>query len=417
MANKPRTRLLEKYDILLDHLDFEYIRRCECGRKLENIVRVLRSGEEGYFPQLTTFAEERLRAVLPGSRVLRKEQPLATRHTLAEEEWDAISAQLNQWQDEMKSLAGAIQTGGPGEKPDLPPVRQVLTGPHAEQSAAGRCENGKKDAEGRIGSCDYGRWDQYDPEAEMLKMDLDEERHREFVRMQNQKNLAKPKIEELPAKVELSEAERGAVANRMREKGNDYFRAKEYREAVEEYGKSLSVSPTAVCFNNRAMAYIKLHRYKEAIADCDQCLSREPQNLKALLRKAQALVSNDNRREAYRVYGEVLRLEPANKVALSSASQLRAQLPDLPPPNAVRMAIEEVGSSTEQQDSTDDIDFRALVKPKKIIKDRLPEALKQLKADTASALRKSVATAREGPEIRLRPGTAGTRRTPLIEEL
>ncbi|XP_052873268.1 sperm-associated antigen 1 [Anopheles cruzii] len=414
MANKPM-RLLEKYDILLDHLDFDYIRRCGCARKLENIVQVLRSGEEGYFPQLTTFAEERLRAVLPGSRLLRKEQPLATRHTLPEEEWDAISAQLNQWQDEMKTLAGTIQSSGTAnaaERPELPPVRQVL--PVAEQSGLSGCANPKKGAE-RIGSCDYGRWDHYDPEAEMLKMDLDEERHREFVRMENQKNLAKPKIEELPPKVELSEAERGAIANRMREKGNDYFRAKEYREAVEEYRKSLNVAPTAVCFNNRAMAYIKLQRYKEAIADCDECLSREPANIKALLRKAQALVSNDNRREAYRVYGEVLRLEPANKVALSNTSQLRAQLPDLPPPNAVRMAIEEVGSA--QQDSADDIDFRALVKPKKIIKDRLPEALKQLKADTASALRKSAATAREEPEIRLRPETTGTRRTPLIEEL
>lgn len=42
---------------------------------------------------------------------------------------------------------------------------------------------------------------------------------------------------------------------------------------------------------------IKLFHFKEAIADCDECLKFEPENIKALLRKGQALCSNDKRRE------------------------------------------------------------------------------------------------------------------------
>uniref|UniRef100_A0A8D8G5A3 Sperm-associated antigen 1 n=1 Tax=Culex pipiens TaxID=7175 RepID=A0A8D8G5A3_CULPI len=71
MANKPK-RLLEKYDLLLEHLDFGYIGRCSDGVELERIVKVLRSGEEGFFPQLTEFAEQQLRRVKPGSKLFRR---------------------------------------------------------------------------------------------------------------------------------------------------------------------------------------------------------------------------------------------------------------------------------------------------------------------------------------------------------
>ncbi|XP_035790094.1 sperm-associated antigen 1-like [Anopheles albimanus] len=420
MSVKPM-RLLQKYDILLDHLDFEYIRQCSNGRELENILKVLRSGEEGHFPQLTAFAEERLRAVRPDSKLLRKEQPLATPYTLPDEQWSTISSQLQQWQDEMKQLGAGLRARAMAEEEEqdhLPPIRQVTS---ESQSADGGITKSKKPVE-RIRSCDYDKWDQYDPEAEMLKMDLDEERHREFVLLQNQKNAAAfavaPKIIELTPEPKLSEQEKLILAGKSREKGNDFFRAKEYSEAAEEYGKSLNILPTATCFNNRAMAYIKLHRYKEAIADCDQCLSREPGNVKALLRKGQALLASDNRREAYRVFCGALKLEPGNKVALSNTAQLRNQLPDLPPPNAVRMTIEEVSSSTA---SAGEIDFGALIKPKRLIKDRLPDALKRLQMDPGSFIRQAAEREEaEEPVITLdinRPSSHQHRRRPLIEEL
>ncbi|XP_050095558.1 sperm-associated antigen 1 [Anopheles aquasalis] len=426
MSVKPM-RLLEKYDLLLDHLDFEYIRQCGNGRELENILKVLRSGEEGHFPQLTSFAEERLRTVRPDSKLLRKEQPLATSYTLPDEQWSTISSQLQQWQDEMKQLGAGLRAMAMEDEEQeqyLPPIRQITS----SEPQAGVTK--PKQPVERIRSCDYDKWDQYDPEAEMLKMDLDEERHREFVLLQNQKNAAAsaaaPKIIELVPEPKLSEQEKQVLAGKMREKGNDFFRAKEYSEAADEYGKSLDILPTATCFNNRAMAYIKLHRYKEAIADCDQCLSREPENVKALLRKGQALLASDNRREAYRVFCVALKHDPSNKVALSNTAQLRNQLPDLPPPNAIRMTIEEVSSSSSSSSSNtlaDEIDFSALIKPKRLIKDRLPEALKRLQTDASNFIRHAAQereAAAEEPVISLdidRPRSHQHRRRPLIEEL
>jgi tetratricopeptide (TPR) repeat protein len=42
--------------------------------------------------------------------------------------------------------------------------------------------------------------------------------------------------------------------------GNGYFKQKRYSEAIDCYSRSIGLSPTAVAFANRAMAYLKLRR-------------------------------------------------------------------------------------------------------------------------------------------------------------
>lgn len=42
--------------------------------------------------------------------------------------------------------------------------------------------------------------------------------------------------------------------------GNEYFKQKKFTEAIEYYSRSIGLSPTAVAFANRAMAYLKLRR-------------------------------------------------------------------------------------------------------------------------------------------------------------
>lgn len=70
--NEKKT-LLEKYSIPVDHLDYDYIRECGNVRELEKIIEILRSGEEGYYPDLTRFAENKLKEVDPDNRILRIE--------------------------------------------------------------------------------------------------------------------------------------------------------------------------------------------------------------------------------------------------------------------------------------------------------------------------------------------------------
>lgn len=65
--------LLEKYSIPIEHLDFGYIKTCQNVCELEKIIEILKSGEEGYYPDLMKFAEEKLREIDPDNRLLRIE--------------------------------------------------------------------------------------------------------------------------------------------------------------------------------------------------------------------------------------------------------------------------------------------------------------------------------------------------------
>lgn len=247
MSNKPK-RLLEQYDILLEHLDYGYIGKCDDGRLLEKIVKILRSGQEGFYPDLTTFAERRLRSVKPNSKLLREETPLITKESTTRECWEKINQDLAEWENDMHQLHKDIldQKGIPIE--DMPPIRTL----HATMNKPCTSESSISQ---RIKSCDYNNWDRYDADAEILKMDLDEERHKEFVMKQNEKNSSRIMIQEVRSSEidSLSETERKVLAAKHKEKGNDYFRSKEYEQALSEYNRSITIFPTAACFNNRAI--------------------------------------------------------------------------------------------------------------------------------------------------------------------
>jgi hypothetical protein len=72
---KQKVSLLRKYDIPVEHLDFRYLEICKDSREIEKILRILKSGEEGHYPDLIAFTEEKLQTLNPLSRDLREELP------------------------------------------------------------------------------------------------------------------------------------------------------------------------------------------------------------------------------------------------------------------------------------------------------------------------------------------------------
>lgn len=65
--------LLEKYMIPIEHLDFDYVNKCENIKELERILEILKSGEEGYYPDLTSATEKQLKKIDPYNRAFRSE--------------------------------------------------------------------------------------------------------------------------------------------------------------------------------------------------------------------------------------------------------------------------------------------------------------------------------------------------------
>lgn len=87
--------LLKKYDIPINHLDFDYIKSCENVKEIEKIVTVLKSGEEGYYPDLTNCALSKLKLLKPNSKVLREEVPVLNKNSMNNEDWNNVSEDID----------------------------------------------------------------------------------------------------------------------------------------------------------------------------------------------------------------------------------------------------------------------------------------------------------------------------------
>lgn len=248
-TEKPPTRtLLQKYEIPVENLDFTFIKNCKDAKMVERIVKILRSGEEGYYPDLTKCAEEKLRELKPNSKMFRVEEPVVRKEFLDHEKREQFDTDIKLWIDEMKKQDKIIKEIKPVDVKKEPPIRT---------SKENKKENSRvipKHYE-RIKSTDYDKWDKFDADAAELKIDLDEERQREMVECKNKKNLQKSKlIEEIEEeKIELSEFERNRLSLQFKERGNEAFKACDYDEAIKEYTQSIQIKKNAAAFNNRAL--------------------------------------------------------------------------------------------------------------------------------------------------------------------
>ncbi|QRV77502.1 RNA polymerase II-associated protein 3 [Ceratobasidium sp. AG-Ba] len=80
-------------------------------------------------------------------------------------------------------------------------------------------------------------------------------------------------------------------AAQHKEKGNESFKAGNYPEAIGHYTAAIIADSTDPTFPlNRAAAYLKLNKNQDAERDCSTVLKLQPNNVKALFRRAQARV-------------------------------------------------------------------------------------------------------------------------------
>ncbi|CAO2602502.1 Sperm-associated antigen 1 [Lemmus lemmus] len=335
------------FKIPVEHLDFKYIEKCSDVKHLEKILCVLRSGEEGYYPELTEFCEKRLTGLAPRSRALRKDKPAATAASFTAEEWERIDSDIKSWVSEIKREENARHfydpEAHPGVEDHLPPVRGSDSCSHSGKEVYSKSKPVKKKI-----PRDYAEWDKFDVEKECSKIDED---YKEKTIVNNKAHLSK--IETKLDTAGLTEKEKHFLANREREKGNEAFHAGDYEEAVMYYTRSLSALPTVSAYNNRAQAEIRLQRWGSALHNCEKALELEPGNIKALLRRATTYKHQNKLQEAREDLERVLRVEPHNDVAKKTLSEVESELKKAEPASepqtkGKRMVIEEVENSGDE---------------------------------------------------------------------
>ncbi|XP_011038926.1 PREDICTED: RNA polymerase II-associated protein 3-like isoform X3 [Populus euphratica] len=102
-------------------------------------------------------------------------------------------------------------------------------------------------------------------------------------------------------------------ATTEKELGNEYFKQKKFNEAIECYSRSIALSPTAVAYANRAMAYLKIKRFREAEDDCTETLNLDDHYIKAYSRRATARKELGKLKESIEDSEFALKLEPINQ--------------------------------------------------------------------------------------------------------
>lgn len=89
---------------------------------------------------------------------------------------------------------------------------------------------------------------------------------------------------------------------------------------------------------------LKLKNYIRVISDTNECLQLEPNNVKALLRKAQAFLGQEMTIQAYETFDKVLQIDSTNQTAQQEIIKLHSKMPQR---KSIRMKIEEVDETTE----------------------------------------------------------------------
>ncbi|KFZ45316.1 Sperm-associated antigen 1, partial [Antrostomus carolinensis] len=315
------------YQIPIGHLDYKFIEKCTDVKHLEKILRVLRSGEEGCYPELTLFCEKRIEHLDPRSKALRKDKPAATASDFTAEEWETINGELMSWLTEMNEddkKRQFLRTDTLHEREDnLPPIRCSSSCLPANQNKKLQNKQRNKKNIPR----DYSEWDKFDAEKECSKIDEGYEENNSKARL-----FSRPSLPIIKKKIDttgMTEKEKIFIATREKEKGNEAFAIGDYVEAVTYYTRSVSVIPTAAAYNNRAQAEIKLQDWYGALQDCEKVLDMEPGNIKALMRRATVHSQLQNYQTAIEDLNKVLCVEPENAIAKKNLLEIEKKLKGL----------------------------------------------------------------------------------------
>jgi stress-induced-phosphoprotein 1 len=108
-------------------------------------------------------------------------------------------------------------------------------------------------------------------------------------------------------------ADKKKLAAEAKDKGNKFFSAKQYDQAIDWYTKAIGYDPNdSTFYSNRSAAYLGLRKFNEALADGEKCISLQPKWVKGYYRKGLALMSLGRYDEAAKAFKKGIECEPNN---------------------------------------------------------------------------------------------------------
>lgn len=118
--------------------------------------------------------------------------------------------------------------------------------------------------------------------------------------------------------------------DQFKAKGNDAFKAKNFKEAIDWYTKAIDLDPasesSAALYSNRAASWSSLNDNNKALADAESCIRVKPAWLKGHFRKGVALESLNRFDEAQRAFQDALKTEPGNEEVQQKLTSINSRI-------------------------------------------------------------------------------------------
>merc|ERR1719311_1356375 len=176
----------------------------------------------------------------------------------------------------------------------------------------------------------YSAWDKVNVDEMEQEVDADllEE---EALREEERDNSAKGDATLGAVPMDIPDAQRPAVAQSEKEKGDEAFTAKDFKEAVEYYRRSNAVLPKPATHSNCALTFMKLKDFDAAALECDRALRIEPRYMKAVHRRGKARYELGRYEDAVEDFQKAQAMHPNNATINADLMAARKKLKDSHP--------------------------------------------------------------------------------------
>lgn len=119
------------------------------------------------------------------------------------------------------------------------------------------------------------------------------------------------------------------MLNHLKESAKQCYQLGQYSEALNIYSEAIGmldertdVILALTLYNNRAACFLKLGDLHECQTDCEFVLSKDPENIKAMLRRAAVYEQKEKYTDALRDYRKILAFAPSTSAAQDGCTRV-----------------------------------------------------------------------------------------------
>lgn len=232
------------------------------------------------------------------------------------EELQDFMKELESWEKDIKQKDAKLSNQSVSGEEKLPPIRnkdyKKKKKSRSKVSTEAKKNEENKNPQRKLHDYDY--WNKLDVDKALQELDKEDNTNESMSPESDSEDEDAIRINTEKALAE-------------KEKGNNYFKAGKYDEAVQCYTIGMNADPyNAVLPTNRASAFFRLKKYAVAESDCNLAIALNRNYWKAYARRGACRVALKNFQGAKEDYEKVLEMDPNNFEATNELKKITLEL-------------------------------------------------------------------------------------------